>query len=219
METLFREKYKISNAIIRKVNNMEALAKVIIKCRIIDDRTITFNRMGFDFEELLYNQLLDLKDCFCAELLYLVEYSLYFQQRKPNNTMFEMVNEAIDFMIITIKETKEERKRCRYNKIIDIIKKYEKDFYNESLKGMNEEEKNQHIKDDIINNSGELLYNLQYYKLTHDNSEKVEDYWKIIMKLVRIIDVRGKQQEIKKNEEMEGRIKKKVLKYMQMKNT
>ena len=219
METLFREKYKISNVNIRTVNNMEELAKVIIKCRIIDDRTTTFNRMGFDFEELLYNQLLDLKDCFCAELLYLVEYSLYFQQRKPNNKMFEMVNEAIDFMITTIKETKEERKRCRYNKIIDIIKKYEKDFYNDLLKGMNEDEKNQHIKDDIINNSGELLYNLQYYKLTHDNSEKVEDYWKIIIKLVRIIDVRGKQQEIKNNEEMEERIKTKVLKYLQMKNT
>jgi len=62
-------------------------------------------------------------------------------------------------------------------------------------------------------------YIIQYYKLTHDNNEKVEDYWKIIMKLVRIIDVRGKQQEIKNNEEMEERIKKKVLKYLQIKNT
>lgn len=212
MEIIPKTIYRTTNTI----TNMEELAKVMLKCRIIDDRTTRFNIVGFDYEELLYNELMDLRDCFCAEFLYLIEYSLYFEQRKPNEKMMEIINEALDFVIQTIKITKDERKRCRYNKAIEIIKKYEQDFYQDSLKNLTEHQKNLYIKEDIINNTGELLYNLQYYKLTHTNEEaKIEDYWKIIMILVRIIDKRGLQQEIMDNKIMLRRVQEKVLKYLQ----
>jgi len=212
MESIQKTKYSTTN----KIRNMEELAKVMIKCRILDDRTKKFNIVGFDFEELLYNELMDLKNCFCAEFLYLIEYRLYYEQIKPNPKMLEIIHEALDYIVNILKETAEERKHCKYNKVIEIIKKYEKDFYQDSLQDLTESQKNMQIRNDIINNTGELLFNLQCYNLTHVNEKtKVEDFWKIILILVKILDKRGKQQEIKEDDEINYRIQLKVLKYLQ----
>lgn len=212
METIQRARYVTTN----KITSMEELAKVMVKCRILDDRTTKFNIVGFDFEELLYNELMDLRDCFCAEFLYLIEYRLYFEQIKPNQKMLEIIHEALDYVINVLKETADERKHCKYNKVIEIIKKYEKEFYEDSLKNLTEKQKNMQMREDIINCTGELLFNLHCYNLTHINdTTKVDDFWKIILILVKILDKRGKQQEIKENMELHHRIQLKVLQYLQ----
>jgi len=202
----------------KEITTLEEYAKVLIKCRIIDHRTKDYNIEGYDFEELLYNELMELKHWFCAEFLFLVEYSLYFEQCVENSTMIKNVYEAIRFAINMFKETKEERRNCRYNQIIEQIKFYEKDFYGYLLNNMTETEKNHYIKESLINNPGEFLYYIQYYKLTNsDNDKKKEDYWKILMMLVNILDKRGKQRDFKASKVMNERIAKKNKIYEQRK--
>jgi len=219
MNELFEDNYqkkKGSNE--EKITNLVEYAQVLIKCKIIDHRTKDYNIEGYDYEELLYDELMELKHWFCAEFLFLVEYSLYFDQWVKNPTMVKIIYEALKFAIDMFKETKEQRRNCRYNQLIDKIKYYENDFYGDILNNKTELEKRDYIKESIINNPGEILYYIQYYKLTHrENNKKTEDYWEIVMMLVNILDKRGKQREFKANERMNERIAKKNEIYEQRK--
>lgn len=219
MNELFEDNYQIkkgSNE--EKITNLVEYAQVLIKCKIIDHRTKNYNIEGYDYEELLYDELMELKHWFCAEFLFLVEYSLYFDQWVKNPTMVKIIYEALKFAIDMFKETKEQRRNCRYNQLIEKIKYYEDDFYGDILNNKTELEKRDYIKESIINNPGEILYYIHYYKLTHrENNKKTEDYWEIVMMLVNILDKRGKQREFKANERMNERIAKKNEIYEQRK--
>ena len=72
---------------------------------------------------------------------------------------------------------------------------------------------------DLISHSGEILFNLQYYRLTDTNDEdKSEEYWNAIMKLAMTIDKIGLQKNIKQDKEIEERIRVKTLKYLSKQN-
>lgn len=197
-----------------KITSLEDIAKMIVKCKILDNRTHKYNIIGFNFEELLYNELLDIKDVFCAEFMSLIEYSFYFEQVNENFKMVEDIHQSLKFMIEIINNTREQRKNCRYKCIIDTIIKFEEDFYGNSLLNMCKLEKEQFVKNDLINHTGEVLYILEYYRLTNTkNEEKSELYWKAIMTLVTTIDKVGLQKKIKRNKNIEEKISEKTLIY------
>ena len=98
--------YKINN----KITKVEDVAKALVKCKILDNRENKYNIIGLDFEELLYNELMDLKNCFCAMFMNLIEYSLYFEQRSPNLNMVETIYQVLQFMIEVINNTSIRRK-------------------------------------------------------------------------------------------------------------
>lgn len=207
--------YKIDS----KITSIEDVAKTLVKCKILDNRETKYNIIGFDFKELLYNELIDLKNCFCAMFMNLIEYSLYFEQRNLNLNMVETIYQALQFMIEVINNTSIQRKNCRYKNVIKTIMKYETDFYGDSLNDFGELEKEKYIKEDLISHSGEILFNLQYYRLTDTNDEvKSEDYWNAIMKLAMTIDKIGLQKNIKQDKEIEERIRVKTLKYLSKQN-
>lgn len=202
-----------------KITSIEDVAKTLVKCKILDNRKNKYNIIGFDFEELLYNELIELKNCFFAMFMNLIEYSLYFEQRNLNLNMIETIYQALQFMIEIINNTGEQRKNCRYKNVVKTIMKYETDFYGDSLINIEEREKEKYIKEDLISHSGEILFNLQYYRLTDTNDEvKSEDYWNAIMKLAMTIDKIGLQKNIKQDKEIEERIRVKTLKYLSKQN-
>lgn len=149
----------------------------------------------------------------------LIEYSLYFEQRNLKLNMVETIYQALQFMIEVINNTSIQRKNCRYKNVIKTIMKYETDFYGDSLNNFGELEKEKYIKEDLISHSGEILFNLQYYRLTDTNDEdKSEEYWNAIMKLAMTIDKIGLQKNIKQDKEIEERIRVKTLKYLSKQN-
>lgn len=203
--------YKIDS----KVISIEDVAKILVKCKILDNRETKYNIIGFSFEELLYNELMDIKACLCSSFMILMEYSLYFEQRNVNDYMIEPIYQSLKFLIDIINDTSIQRKNCRYKNVVKTIIKYEKDFYGENLRNCSELEKEIFIKNDLIEHSGEILYNLQYYRLIDNtDEEKSEEYWNAIMKLVTTIDKLGVQKNIKSNKEMEESIRRKTLTYL-----
>lgn len=56
--------YKISN----KTISIEDVAKTLVKCKILDKRAKKYNIVGYSFEELLYNELMDIKEQICLVL-------------------------------------------------------------------------------------------------------------------------------------------------------
>lgn len=132
--------------------------------------------------------------------------------------MIEPIYQAMSFLVNLINKTGQERKKCRYNNVIKTIIKYEEDFYGENLKNYTESEKEVIIKKDLIEHSGEFLFNFEYYRLTDNpDKEKREDYWKAIMRLTDTIDNVGEQKNIESNEEIEKSIATKALKYLKSK--
>ena len=207
----YMEHYKIKS----KVISFKDVAKILVKCKILDKRTKRYNIVGFDYEELVYNELMDLKVGICFSFFQLLEYSLYFEQEDEKLEMIEPIYQAMSFLINIINNTGQERKKCRYKNVIKTIMKYENDFYDNILISYNEREKEIFIKNDLIENTGEFLYNLEYYRLI-DNSDKVklEEYWEALMKLVTTIDKVGEQKNIESNFDMEEGIRKKTLTYL-----
>lgn len=209
--TDYMDHYKINSKII----SIEDVGKTLVRCKLLDKRQKKYNIEGYTFEELLYNELVEMKDHICIPFMLLLEYSLYFEQEDEKLYMIEPIYQALKYLIDIINNTGHMRKNCRYNNVIKTIIKYEKDFYGDNLKNYSELEKEMFIKSDLIKHSGEILYNLQYYRLT-DNpyKEKSEEYWIAIMKLVNTIDKVGKQKNIKRNRNIEESIRRKTLTYI-----
>lgn len=210
----YMEHYKIDS----NVNSIEDVAKILVKCKLLDSRNNKYNIIGYSYEELLYNELMDIKEQICFPLMLLLEYSFYYEQEDEKLYMIEPIYQAISFLVNLINKTASERRKCRYNNVIKTIIKYEKDFYDENLKNYTESEKEGIIKKDLIEHSGEFLFNFEYYRLTDNpDKEKREEYWKAIMKLTDTIDKVGEQKNIESNEEIERSIANKTLKYLKSK--
>lgn len=207
----YMEHYKINSKVISLVD----VAKILVKCKILDKRTKRYNMVGFCYDELVYNELMDLKESICFSFFQLLEYSLYFEQEYEKREMIEPIYQAMSFLINIINSTGQERKKCRYKNVIKTIMKYEYDFYDNKIINYNESDKEILIKNDLIENTGEFLYNLEYYRLV-DNTDKVklEEYWEALMKLVTTIDRVGEQKNIKSDFNMEESIRKKTLTYL-----
>ena len=75
------------------------------------------------------------------------------------------------------------------------------------------------IKNDLIEHTGEFLFNLEYYRLVEKTDKvKSEEYWEAIMKLVNTIDKVGEQRNIQPNEEIDESIRRKTLTYLTKNN-
>lgn len=210
----YMEHYKIDS----KILSMEDVAKLIVKCKILDKRNQKYNIVGYSFEELQYNELMDMKEEICYSFLLLVEYSFYFDQDYEKMYMVEQIYQGMSFLVNVINKTSEERKRCRYNNVVNTILKYEEDFYEDKLNNYSMAEKREIIKQDLLEHTAEFLYNFEYYRLLKDSNEaKKEEFWKAIMKLTTTIDKVGEQKEIKSNKDIEMSIAEKTLKYLQNK--
>ena len=133
----YMEHYKIDS----KVISFEDVAKILVKCKILDKRTKRYNIVGFNYEELVYNELMDLKVGICFPFFQLLEYSLYFEQEDKKLEMIEPIYQAMSFLINIINNTSQKRKKCRYKNVIKTIIKYESDFYENKLINNNEREK------------------------------------------------------------------------------
>lgn len=200
------------NNIIEKNNvktkyGMEELAKDILKCQILDDRITRFNCSGLNFEELLYQELLTLKKNFGTEFIRVFEYDFYFNEINPNEIMTYITDNALAYMQDVIDEARNERKKYKYDTIIDMILERENDFYNNELKGMLKVEKRYFIRETIIYDLADFMYKIlfQYFSYNGDEANRKE-YWKIVLELAEIISLNGKQKEIEKNEELEDKI-------------
>lgn len=210
----YMEHYKIDS----KILSIEDVAKLIVKCKLLDKRNKKYNIVGYSFEELQYNELMDMRDEICYFFLLLLEYSFYFDQDYEKMYMVESIYQGMSFLANVIDSTGEKRKRCRYNDVIDTILKYEKDFYEDKLNQYSVAEKKKIIKHDLLEHTAEFLYNFEYYRLLKDaDKAKKEEYWKAIMKLTTTIDKVGEQKEIKSNKDIEMSIAEKTLKYMKNK--
>lgn len=209
--TDYMKHYKINS----KVISIEDVAKILVKCKILDKRAKKYNIVGYNFEELLYNELMDIKEQISFSFMILLEYSLYYEQEDEKLYMIEPIYQAMSFLVSIINKTGQKRKNCRYKNVVRTIMKYDKDFYASNLRNCNELEKEILIKNDLIEHTGEFLFNLEYYRLV-DNSdkEKSEEYWNAIMKLVNTIDKVGEQKDIKPNKEIEESIRRKTLTYL-----
>lgn len=207
----YMDHYKVNS----KNISIEDVAKILVKCKILDKRNQKYNIIGYTYEELIYNELIDIKENLCFTFFTLLEYSLYFEQNDEKLYMIESIYQALSFLVNMINKTGTDRKNCRYKNVIKIVAKYEKDFYDNNLKEYNEKQKETLIKKDLIENTGEFLFNLEYYRLV-ENSDKVksEEYWKAIISLVNTIDKIGNQKNIKVNKDMEESIKRKTLTYL-----
>ena len=210
----YMDHYKIDS----KILSMDDVAKLIVKCKLLDKRNTKYNIVGYSFEELKYNELMDMKEEICYSFLLLLEYSFYYDEDCEKMKLLESIYQGMSFLANAIDSTVEERKRCRYNKVIDTILKYEEDFYEDKLKGFDVAERKEIITHDLLEHTAEFLYNFEYYRLLEDAKEpKKEEYWKAIMILTKTIDRVGKQKEIKSNKDTEMSIAEKTLKYMQNK--
>lgn len=207
----YMEHYKIESKII----SIEDVAKILVKCKLLDKRATKYNIVGYSFDELMYNELMDIREEICFTFMLLLEYSLYYEQEDEKLYMIEPIYQAMSFLVNIINKTGQKRKNCRYKNVIKTIMKYEKDFYENNLRNCNEREKEIFIKNDLIEHTGEFLFNLQYYRLV-DNSDtmKSEEYWEAIMKLVTTIDKIGVQKNIEPNQEIEESIRRKTLTYL-----
>lgn len=210
----YMEHYKIDS----NVSSIEDAAKVLVKCKLLDNRCKKYNIIGYSYEELLYNELMDMKEQICFSFMLLLEYSFYYEQEDEKLYMIEPIYQAMSFLVNLINNTGSERKKCRYNNVIKTIIKYEEDFYVENLKNYTESEKEVIIKKDLVEHSGEFLFNFEYYRLIDNpDKEKSEDYWKAIMRLTETIDKVGEQKNIEPNKEIEKSIANKTLKYLKSK--
>lgn len=213
--TDYMKHYKIDS----KVISIEDVAKTLVKCKILDKRAKKYNIVGYSFEELLYNELMDIKEQISFSFMILLEYSLYYEQEDEKLYMIEPIYQAMSFLVSIINKTGQKRKNCRYKNVVRTIMKYDKDFYGNNLRNCNELEKEILIKNDLIEHTGEFLFNLEYYRLV-DNSdkEKSEEYWNVIMKLVNTIDKVGEQKNIEPNKEIEESVRRKTLNYLTKNN-
>lgn len=212
----YMEHYKIDS----NINSIEDVAKILVKCKLLDNRSKKYNIIGYSYEELLYNELMDIKEQICFSFMLLLEYSLYYEQEDEKLYMIEPIYQAMSFLVNLINKTGSERKKCRYNNVIKTIIKYEKDFYGENLKNHTESQKEVIIKKDLVEHSGEFLFNFQYYRLIDNpDNEKREDYWRAIMRLTDTIDKVGEQKNIEQNKEIEKSIASKALKYLKGKQS
>lgn len=211
----YMEHYKIET----KIMSFEDVAKILVKCKILDKRTTRYNVVGYSFDELLYNELMDIRDSICFSFMLLLEYSLYFEQEDEKLEMIEPIYQAMSFLVHIMNKTGIKRKNCRYKNVIQTIMKYEKDFYDDNLRNCNQKEKEIFIKNDLIEHTGEFLFNLEYYRLV-ENTDKVksEEYWEAIMKLVATIDKVGEQKNIEPNEDIDESIRRKTLTYLTKNN-
>lgn len=57
----YMEHYKIDS----NVNSIEDVAKILVKCKLLDSRNNKYNLIGYSYEELLYNELMDIKEQIC----------------------------------------------------------------------------------------------------------------------------------------------------------
>lgn len=57
----YMEHYKIDS----KILSIEDVAKLIVKCKLLDKRNKKYNIVGYSFEELQYNELMDMRDEIC----------------------------------------------------------------------------------------------------------------------------------------------------------
>ena len=212
----YMEHYKIDS----NVNSIEDVAKILVKCKLLDNRSKKYNIIGYSYEELLYNELMDMKEQICFSFMILLEYSLYYEQEDEKLYMIEPIYQAMSFLVNLINKTGSERKKCRYNNVIKTIIKYEKDFYGENLKNYTESQKEVIIRKDLVEHSGEFLFNFEYYRLIDNlDNEKRENYWRAIMRLTDTIDKVGEQKNIKPNKEIEKSMASKALKYLKSKKT
>lgn len=210
----YMEHYKIDS----NITSIEDAAKILVKCKLLDNRCKKYNIIGYSYEELLYNELMDMKEQICFSFMLLLEYSLYYEQEDEKLYMIEPIYQAMSFLVNLINKTGLERKKCRYNNVIKTIIKYEEDFYGENLKNYTESEKEVIIKKDLVEHSGEFLFNFEYYRLIDNtDKEKREDYWKAIMRLTDTIDKVGEQKNIEPNKEIEKSIANKTLEYLKSK--
>lgn len=209
--TDYMNHYKIDS----KAISIEDVAKTLVKCKILDKRTKKYNIVGYSFDELLYNELMDIKEQICFSFMILLEYSLYYEQEDEKLYMIEPIYQAMSFLVDIINKTGQKRKNCRYKNVIKTIMKYENDFYDNNLRNCNEIEKEILIKNDLIEHTGEFLFNLEYYRLVdNSNKEKSEEYWNAIMKLITTIDKVGEQKNIQSNMDIEESIRRKTLTYL-----
>ena len=207
--------YKISN----KTISIEDVAETLVKCKILDKRAKKYNIVGYSFEELLYNELMDIKEQICFSFMTLLEYSLYYEQEDEKLYMIEPIYQGMSFLVDIINKTGETRKYCRYKNVIKTIMKYENDFYDNNLRNCNEIEKEILIKNDLIEHTGDFLFNLEYCRLVdNSNKEKSEEYWNAIMKLINTIDKVGEQKNIQSNRNIEESIRRKTLTYLTKNN-
>lgn len=207
--------YKTENKII----TIDDVAKLITICKILDNRNTKYNIIGLKFEELVYNELMDLKMTPCVTFLDLIEYSLFFSQVKDNPNIVANIYQALKFMVESMKTTSNQRKNCRYKKVIEIILQFEEEFYGETLKDIRVEEKEKFIKNDIINYAGEILFNLEYYRLTNvKESNESKEYWTALVRLARTIDKYCLYKNIERNDEIEDKIRIKTLMYLTNRN-
>ena len=211
----YMEHYKIKT----KIMSFEDVAKILVKCKLLDNRNSRYNIVGYSFEELMYNELMDMKESICFPFMLLMDYSLYFEQEYEKLEMLEPIYQAMSFLVHIMNRTGQKRKNCRYKNVIQTIMKYEKDFYDDNLRNCNHKEKEIFIKNDLIEHTGEFLFNLEYYRLV-ENIDKVksEEYWEAIMKLVTTIDKVGEQKNIEPNEDIDESIRRKTLTYLTKNN-
>ena len=211
----YLEYYKVEN----KQLSFEDIAKLMVKCKILDNRETKYNIVGYSFDELLYNELMDIREKISLVFMRLIDYSLYFEQKNEKPLMIEPIYQALNYLTDVINKTGEQRKKCRYKNVIQTIAKYEKDFYDDNLRNCTESEKEIFIKNDLIDNTGVFLYTLQYFRITNFVvKEEAEEFWNAIMKLVVTIDKVGEQRNIKKNKDIEDSICRKTQIYLTKNN-
>lgn len=211
----YLEHYKVEN----KTLSFEDIAKLMVKCKILDNRETKYNIVGYSFDELLYNELMDIRENISLVFMRLIDYSLYFEQKNEKPLMIEPIYQALNYLTDVINKTGEQRKKCRYKNVIQTIAKYEKDFYDDNLRNCTESEKEIFIKNDLIDNTGIFLYTLQYFRITNFVvEEEAEEFWNAIMKLVVTIDKVGEQRKIKKNKDIEESICRKTQIYLTKNN-
>lgn len=199
----------------KKNISVEDVAKTLVKCKLLDKRNKKYNIMGLTYDELVYNELIYIKESLCFTFFILLEYSLYFEQNDEKLYMLDSIYQALSFLINIINKTGYARRNCKYKNVIKTIIKYEKDFYEKDLRNYDESQKETRIKKDLIENTGEFLFNLEYYRLV-ENSDKVksEEYWKAIDKLVATVDRIGEQKSIIVDKDIGESIKRKTLTYL-----
>lgn len=202
-----------------KITTIEDVAKLITKCKILDNRNTRYNIIGFNFEELTYNELADLKTSPCVIFFELIEYSFYYSQIRDNPELVADIYQALEFMVESMKATSNQRKNCRYKNVVEIILQFEEEFYGESLKSIKAGEKERYIKNDIINSAGEILFNLAYYRLINvKEANESDEYGRALSRLATTIDKYCLYENIERNEEIEDRIRIKTLKYLMNRN-
>lgn len=199
----------------KKNISIKDVARTLVKCKLLDKRNKKYNIMGLTYDELVYNELIDIKESLCFTFFLLLEYSLYFEQNDEKLYMLDSIYQALSFLVSIINKTGYARRNCKYKNVIKTIIKYENDFYENDLRVYDESQKETRIKNDLIENTGEFLFDLEYYRLVkNSNKVKSEEYWKVIDKLVTTVDKIGEQKNIIVDKDMDESIKRKTLTYL-----